>query len=66
MKLAIADSAWESLTDITDYWSGFKTHERIVQRVDELWDAVDRLLEHPRAGEDEGLTAMSKVPQASA
>ena len=38
---------------LTDYWSDLKTHERIVQRVDELWDNVDWLLKHPRAGQVE-------------
>ncbi len=38
---------------LTDHWSDFKTHESIVQRVDELWDAVDWLLEHSTAGQFE-------------
>jgi plasmid stabilization system protein ParE len=53
MKLVVTEWAWESLDKLTDYWSDFRSHERIAQRVDELWEAVDWLLEHPGAGQFE-------------
>lgn len=53
MKLEVTESAWESLAELTDYWSDFRSHDVIVRRVDELWDAVDWLLAHPRAGQYE-------------
>ena len=53
MKLEVAESAWESLARLTDYWSDFRSPERIEQRVDELWDTVDWLLQHPYAGHRE-------------
>jgi plasmid stabilization system protein ParE len=53
MKLEVAESAWESLVQLTEYWSDFRSPERIDERVDELWDTVDWLLRHPHAGPKE-------------
>lgn len=59
MKLEVTESAWESLAELTDYWSDFRSHDVIVRRVDELWDAVDWLLEHPGQGSTRSIWRIS-------
>ncbi len=53
MKLVVTEHAWSSLADLTDYWSSFRSFDRIDEQVTELWEVVDWLLENPTAGQFE-------------
>jgi plasmid stabilization system protein ParE len=53
MRLEVTDSAWSSLDALTVFWSEHLTHAAIDARVDELWEALSWLLDHPGAGQVE-------------
>ena len=50
LELEVADSAWERLHELTLFWEKFHSDERIEALVDELFDEVEWLRDHPRAG----------------
>ena len=53
MKLVVTEHVWSSLANLAGYWSTFRASELIDQQVDALWSRVDRLLQHPTAGQFE-------------
>lgn len=61
MRLEVTDSAWYSLDALTVFWSDRSTDAAIDARVDELWEALLWLLDHPGAGQvEECLSAFGK------
>ena len=61
MRLEVTDSAWSSLDALTLFWSDQLTDVAIDARVDELWETVLWLLDHPKAGQvEEYLSAVGK------
>lgn len=53
MRPVISDQAWESLDRLAAYWSDVNTEDHVLQRVDELLEAVVWLASWPGAGTKE-------------
>ena len=53
MKLVVTDPAWESLDQLTAYWSEFNSDARVNELLDELWKHVGTLLQFPRGAQIE-------------
>lgn len=50
LDLEVAESAWDSLHNLTIFWEKFHSDQRIDELVDELMEAADWLRTHPGAG----------------